>query len=460
MLGRSSERFCQPSLRLGVRRVELEAFAYEVPRLFEVARLHRGAGLLDPLLDEEVLLLLRDRGRPGRLLAHAAALARRGRSRLAAGRGRRGLPARRRGGFAARGRSRFDPAPAASHDGDGETEDEQSEDDAVHPVLQAVRSFRARVQGTGERSRDLAPGSPCPVEPWNAGLIGGPCHVPVTLWGAIPGAAGGPGRAGKGGGRRTIGTVPPSLPPSPSHPRDEALLYLEWARGAAGAMLPADPHEGTGARAEAAVPVARPLERLAALALEVSGCRRCGLCRGRTQTVFGEGSATPRLVVVGEAPGAEEDRTGRPFVGAAGQLLTRMLAAIGLAREDVFIANVLKCRPPENRSPRPDEVAACRPYLKEQLTLLGPPLVLVLGNHAAKALLATERGISSLRGRFTTTPEGWRVMPTFHPAYLLRNPDAKREVWEDLKKVAADVGLRAPQQVRAQDPKAAPPAKA
>jgi DNA polymerase len=173
----------------------------------------------------------------------------------------------------------------------------------------------------------------------------------------------------------------------------------------------------------------------------VAACRRCGLCEGRTQTVSGEGSPTPRLVVVGEAPGAEEDRTGRPFVGPAGQLLTRMLAAIGLAREDVFIANVLKCRPPENRAPRPDEVAACRPYLREQLSLLGPPLVLVLGNHAAKALLATERGITSLRGRFTTTPEGWRVMPTFHPAYLLRNPDAKREVWEDLKKVAADLGL-------------------
>jgi DNA polymerase len=122
-----------------------------------------------------------------------------------------------------------------------------------------------------------------------------------------------------------------------------------------------------------------------------------------------------------------------------------MLAAIGLDRNrDVYILNVLKCRPPENRPPRPDEVAACKPYLREQLERLGPPLLLALGNHAVKALLATERGITSLRGRFTTTPEGWRVMPTFHPAYLLRNPEAKREVWEDLKKVAEDIGLAVP----------------
>jgi DNA polymerase len=160
--------------------------------------------------------------------------------------------------------------------------------------------------------------------------------------------------------------------------------------------------------------------------------------------VPGEGNPSARLVVVGEAPGADEDASGRPFVGRAGQVLTRMLAAIGLAREEVFIANVLKCRPPGNRSPGPDEVAACRPYLVEQLAALRPELILALGTHAVRALLATERGISSLRGRFTRTPEGTLVMPTFHPAYLLRNPAAKREVWEDLKKVAAHLGLEIP----------------
>ena len=149
-------------------------------------------------------------------------------------------------------------------------------------------------------------------------------------------------------------------------------------------------------------------------------------------------------MVVGEAPGADEDASGRPFVGKAGQLLTKMLAAIGLAREDVFIGNVLKCRPPENRPPAPDEVASCRPYLEEQMRLLEPELILVLGNHAARAVLATDRGISSIRGTITVSPEGRRVLPTFHPSYLLRNPDAKREAWLDLQLVAKTLELRIP----------------
>ena len=183
---------------------------------------------------------------------------------------------------------------------------------------------------------------------------------------------------------------------------------------------------------------------LSALRERVAGCRRCLLAAGRTHTVFGEGASAPRLVVVGEAPGAEEDRSGRPFVGASGRLLTKMLAAIGLAREDVFIANVLKCRPPDNRTPRPDEVAACNAFLHEQLRLLEPELILALGSPAARELLQTRRGITSLRGRFLKTREGYRVMPTFHPAYLLHRPAAKREVWGDLKKVAAALGLTLP----------------
>jgi uracil-DNA glycosylase len=262
--------------------------------------------------------------------------------------------------------------------------------------------------------------------------------------------------------------VEPSAPleqqPAASGAWHEALLYVEWARGAGGRYLagagpvPRVPPAGSraagapGAEHRVAVAQEQAQEPMALaqgpevwgrLEAEVAGCTRCRLCSSRTQTVFGAGSRTPRLVVVGEAPGAEEDRQGLPFVGPAGELLTRMLAAIGLSREhDVFVVNVLKCRPPDNRPPAPDEVAACKPYLREQLGLLGPPLLLALGNHACRALLATERGITSLRGRFTTTPEGWRVMPTFHPAYLLRNPGAKREVWDDLKLVAKDLGLR------------------
>jgi DNA polymerase len=183
------------------------------------------------------------------------------------------------------------------------------------------------------------------------------------------------------------------------------------------------------------------------IAERVRACRRCPLAATRTHAVPGEGTSAPRLVVVGEAPGADEDASGRPFVGRAGQLLTRMLAAIGLSREQVFIGNVLKCRPPGNRPPLPAEVAACKPYLLEQLAALRPALVLALGNHAVRALLGTERGITSLRGRFARTPEGLRVMPTYHPSYLLRNPASKREAWEDLQKVAHDLGL-----VRSQPP--------
>ncbi|MCC7138284.1 MAG: uracil-DNA glycosylase [Planctomycetes bacterium] len=160
--------------------------------------------------------------------------------------------------------------------------------------------------------------------------------------------------------------------------------------------------------------------------------------------MFGEGPRRPRLLVVGEAPGADEDATGRPFVGKAGQLLTKMLAAIGLAREDVYIANVLKCRPPDNRPPEPDEVAACRPFLDEQIRLLDPELVLALGNPAAKALLGTDRGITSIRGQLRTLADGRRVLPSFHPSYLLRTPEAKRESWLDLQLVARTLGLSLP----------------
>lgn len=239
-----------------------------------------------------------------------------------------------------------------------------------------------------------------------------------------------------------------------SDPRSEVQLVVEWLRGAGGSLLPADaaapPAPGSShppAPGSSHLTPPGDGEReavLARLAAEVGACRRCGLGEQRQNPVFGEGSPTARLVVVGEAPGAEEDRTGRPFAGRSGELLTRMLAAIGLPREEVFISNVLKCRPPGNRSPRPDEAAACRPFLQAQLEVLDPPLLLALGAHAARLLLGTERGISALRGRFHTTPDGFRVMPTFHPAYLLRNPAAKREAWEDLQKVAAELGLAVP----------------
>lgn len=200
------------------------------------------------------------------------------------------------------------------------------------------------------------------------------------------------------------------------------------------------------AAAAPAIPLAERVSSLARMADDVASCKRCRLCETRTRTVFGVGSPSARLVVVGEAPGADEDREGEPFVGRAGQLLDRMLGAIGLSRagEDVYICNVLKCRPPGNRDPHLDEVGACRAYLDEQLRVIKPEVVLALGAPAARTVLGTHRGISSLRGRFLTSPAGWRVMPTWHPAYLLRQPEAKREAWADLQKVAAALGLSIP----------------
>lgn len=171
---------------------------------------------------------------------------------------------------------------------------------------------------------------------------------------------------------------------------------------------------------------------------QLGECTRCGLHASRKHLVFGAGSPRAELVFVGEAPGSEEDRQGEPFVGKAGQLLTRMIEAMGLTREDVYITNILKCRPPRNRDPEPDEVAACRDVLRQQIDAISPRLIVSLGNFATRTLLRVEAGISSLRGRFHDY-EGVPVMPTFHPSYLLRNPEAKRAVWQDLQQVMAEM---------------------
>ena len=170
------------------------------------------------------------------------------------------------------------------------------------------------------------------------------------------------------------------------------------------------------------------------LASAVASCRQCGLCETRTQTVFADGSPTARLVFVGEAPGRDEDAQGLPFVGRAGQLLNKMIAAIDLKREEVYICNVLKCRPPENRVPAPEEVERCRPYLEQQISLVKPVLICALGLSAAQALLQTKATMSSMRGK-TFFYRGVPVIPTYHPAALLRNPGLKREAWIDLQRV-------------------------
>jgi DNA polymerase len=188
------------------------------------------------------------------------------------------------------------------------------------------------------------------------------------------------------------------------------------------------------------------LPPLSVLAQEIAGCTRCKLAGTRQLTVPGEGPARARLMLVGEGPGAEEDRSGRPFVGAAGQLLDRILqSGMGLRREDVFIANVLKCRPPGNRDPEPDEVSACLPYLEEQIRLVQPELLLALGRHAAHALLETSASVQKLRGLIHVRPRlNQRVLVTFHPAYLLRNPAAKKDCWQDIQIGMDFLGLPRP----------------
>lgn len=171
---------------------------------------------------------------------------------------------------------------------------------------------------------------------------------------------------------------------------------------------------------------------------ELGDCRRCPLASGRLNIVFGEGNEKAQLVFVGEAPGEDEDAQGRPFVGRAGQLLTKIIVAMGLRREDVYICNILKCRPPGNRNPKDEEIAACEPFLIKQLGVLRPKVICALGAFAAKTLLKNETPISALRGNFHSY-QGIKVMPTFHPAYLLRNPGAKKQVWEDVQVIMGEL---------------------
>lgn len=192
----------------------------------------------------------------------------------------------------------------------------------------------------------------------------------------------------------------------------------------------------TGQGEQAAAHVEEPVNAgaaagLQALAAEVAGCVKCPLHSTRTQTVFGVGSADAAWMFIGEAPGVQEDLQGEPFVGRAGQLLNAMLAAIGLKREQVYIANVLKCRPPNNRDPQPHEVDCCEPYLLRQIELINPSIILALGRHAAHSLLKSDLPLAKLRGR-RLTYHGIPLVVTYHPAYLLRNPVDKRKAWDDL----------------------------
>ena len=204
--------------------------------------------------------------------------------------------------------------------------------------------------------------------------------------------------------------------------------YLEYLKGMGITSLPAT--ENVAEK----VPRSETVT-LADVRKELGDCKRCKLHRTRKTIVFGEGNEKATLMFIGEGPGYDEDVQGRPFVGKAGQLLTKIIESIDLSREEVYIANIIKCRPPQNRNPEPDEIGSCNPFLMRQIEVIRPKIICALGTFSAQTLLQTNTKITALRGKLYDL-EGIKLIPTYHPAFLLRNPERKREVWEDMKKIA------------------------
>ena len=227
----------------------------------------------------------------------------------------------------------------------------------------------------------------------------------------------------------------------------ELRSYLSWA-GEGGPVMVSLPPTPAPISPSPSPSTSIPMGKLPIVSLDdvrarMGECTLCKLHKGRHTIVFGVGNPEARLMFVGEAPGEDEDLKGEPFVGKAGQLLTKMIEAMGLRREDVYICNTVKCRPPNNRNPEPDELAACEPFLKGQLASVKPEVIVTLGKFAAQALLREQMPITRLRGQWREY-EGIPVMPTFHPAYLLRSPGEKGKVWDDLKQVMKKLGLKQP----------------
>jgi len=238
-------------------------------------------------------------------------------------------------------------------------------------------------------------------------------------------------------------TAPTPAAPAPAAPTPTAPDNCEQIPKS----VPQSPGREPSAACEpnaAALTTADPIDlsntSLVELETMVSACTRCGLCKGRNRTAFADGNTGADLMFIGEGPGADEDREGIPFVGAAGQLLTKIIGAMKIRREDVYIANIVKCRPPRNRNPEPDEAAACLPYLERQIELVAPKVIVTLGAVPLRFLL-DQKGIRRLRGNWLEY-KGIPVMPTFHPSYLLRVPDAKRDVWNDMQQIMARLGIQ------------------
>lgn len=251
----------------------------------------------------------------------------------------------------------------------------------------------------------------------------------------------------------------PSVAPGvrPERPQPRLPVKSPAQQSPVKTLFAGDPQEGLAAEGLLQLPTVDAFsapslsseekrERLVAMAeKEVRGCTKCRLCETRTHTVFGEGDPDAKIFFIGEGPGETEDQTGRPFVGRAGELLNKMIAGMGLKREQVYIANIVKCRPPGNRVPAPDEVATCTPYLERQLEVIRPRVIVTLGLPATQYMLQTKNSMGRMRGQWHEW-RGIKLMPTYHPAYVLRNQtyETRAAVWDDLKKVMAEVGLPLP----------------
>jgi uracil-DNA glycosylase family 4 len=219
---------------------------------------------------------------------------------------------------------------------------------------------------------------------------------------------------------------------------EDLKSYLEYLKGMGIEALPMNERADQRTSSDTSPP-SPSLQTLEEIRSELGDCRRCQLHGTRRTIVFGEGNPNATLMFIGEGPGYDEDVQGRPFVGRAGQLLTKIIQSIHLQREEVYIANIIKCRPPGNRNPEPDEIKTCSPFLLKQVQAIRPKIICALGTFSAQTLLSTDAKITTLRGRFFDF-QGIKVIPTFHPAYLLRNPERKRDVWEDMKRIMEEMG--------------------
>lgn len=316
-----------------------------------------------------------------------------------------------------------------------------SEGDALlelHELARALRVYLEQLRRAGVVTVPAGArvpagaGARVPAGARHASHSAAPAHAPAVAAGPLPSVPG-----------PRAGLAPDAIPGTAAGGRG-----VDVGPGTMSAALAELLGESSTRTPRQPVPAAAAprLQTLAEVRADLGDCQRCKLAGSRHSIVFGTGDPDASLMFVGEAPGEQEDLRGEPFVGPAGKLLDKMIAAMGWSRQSVYIANVLKCRPPGNRDPQADEIAACKPFLERQIAAVRPVVIVALGRPAAQLLLNTTEGIRSLRGRFHSY-RGINVMPTFHPAYLLRNEEHKREAWDDLKKVIAELeqrGVHAP----------------